>query len=462
MYRAMWVGALSCLACVAYGQDPERASLEGSFALLVGGRYVEAEAGFLSSAATSPEGSAARWVSQEMSKLCRSMDEKKSKGLDPAVFQPGFGLLLDGKALEAQVAFLRASAPFADNNINRGFGRTLSDLAAAYGQQRFAASVEVTPPLGPAVGTIQTPPAATTPIVDPAQNSFQKNAGKFEVIIDGAIFGAFTAVTGAVLAGLGDDENDGPALTLVSVGGAAGGGLLGGLYAKAHKEPLTQADASPISVGGALGVAQGGLAIALLGLIDGEETDAKEAFGTLWVSTAVGFAGGVLTTELGDPSPGDPYLVASSALWGTVLSLGVLGVVQPSESRAIISTLTVGYDAGIVGGVVLASQFDTSTRRLKKVNLYGGAGLLGGALLGSAVGSAFGGEENLKASLGVFSILTVAGGAGGILYGFYKSGEEPTLTPVTAKTARLRFQGVSPQLGQTLDRPKLLQASFRF
>jgi hypothetical protein len=462
MNRFLWIAALSCVSFVAYGQDT-RASLESSFSLMVSGRYVEAEAGFLGTTATTKEGSAERWISQEMSKLSRSLDEKKTKGLDATAFKAGFTLLLEGKALEAQVSFLQASAPFSDNNSNRAFGRTLSDLAASYGQQKFVATVEVSNPQTQNTnGTNLASPSATRPVFTPEPNNVQKNAGKFEVIIDGAVFGAFTTITGAVLAGLGDSPDDGPALTLVSVGGAAGGGIVGALYANAHKNPLTLEESSPISIGGALGVAQGGLAVALLGIIDGEEADAKQAVGTIWIGTAVGFTGGILTTELGNPSRGDPYLVASSALWGTALSLGILGIVQPTDGQSIVSTLTVGYDSGIAGGVVLASMFDTSTQRLKEINIYGGIGLLGGALTGAAVGSAFGGEENIKASLGVFSILTLVGGAGGVLYGFYQSADGKPAFTAAPRTPRLLFQGISPAVGQGREKPMLLNAAFKF
>lgn len=467
--------SVSLWAHIAYAQSSSRSSLEGAFSVLLGGRYLEAEAGFITVAASAPEGSAERWLGQELAKLCRETEGKKlsTKGGDTSSLSTAFSLLLDGKSLDAQAAFLRGAAASSEGSVGRSIGRSMADLSVVYGQQRFTvAQPKETPTPTPTTSTTPNPntnvlgpgngvqAVPTSGPITPVPVEDTTNAGKLEVLVDGAAFGAFSTITGAVLLGLGDDPNDGPALTLVSIGGAVGGGFLGYLYYKGHKEPFTSADAGPISIGGALGAAQGGFSIAVLGILDGDATDAKQALGTIWVSTTVGFAGGILVTELADPSRGDPYLVASSAAWGTVLALGVAGIVQPTEGRAFVNTLTVGYDAGIAAGILLASQVDFNTRRLRKINGYGAVGLLAGSVIGGSVAGAIG-EDDAQAALGVFSTLAMVGGAGGLLYGFYKSGGNlATTTP--QKPSRLSFQGVSPMFDKNTQEKPILTATFNF
>src|SRR5690348_15139537 len=88
-----------------------RGSFELSFTQLLDGKYLEAEAGFLMAAAKAPEGSQERWLGQELSTLARKLGGSSARRVPPdrVAYTVAFALLLDGKALEAQSAFLTSA-----------------------------------------------------------------------------------------------------------------------------------------------------------------------------------------------------------------------------------------------------------------------------------------------------------------------------------------------------------------
>lgn len=141
---------------------------------------------------------------------------------------------------------------------------------------------------------------------------------------------------------------------------------------------------------------------------DGSAWDSKRVASALWGGATLGALGGGLIGALRQPTPGRVSFTLSTSLWGGLATSFAAAAISPDESRRTEQAFTagmVGYNVGLVGGLIFAPSIAPSVARVRFVDLGGiGGGLIGAGLYTLAAG---GGES--RASLGAASAGTLVG-----------------------------------------------------
>jgi hypothetical protein len=129
----------------------------------------------------------------------------------------------------------------------------------------------------------------------------------------------------------------------------------------------------------------------------------------LWTGATLGGAAGGLIGALRQPTPGRVSFTASSALWGGLLGAFGAAALEPTADRRTQTALTVGalgYNAGLIGGVIAAPVVAPSVSRVRITDLGG----LGGGLIGAGAYGLFAGNgAKTQVSLGASAIGVAAG-----------------------------------------------------
>jgi hypothetical protein len=201
--------------------------------------------------------------------------------------------------------------------------------------------------------------------------------GDIEIIADFAGLGVLSSITLLVVRDY-DDPGTG---TLLVIGGALGGGGIGWMISQ-KLEP-SRAVGHATSAGLMLGVLNGALLLDPL-----EKTDSgAEVLPVLLLGATTGTVAGLALGHSLDLTEGQSLFATNLALlgFGTAALTGALlddngdGEVDPS---AMIS-MTVGLDAGAVGGLLLAKKIKWSRGRARFVTAASVVGFFIGGMVGS-------------------------------------------------------------------------------
>lgn len=107
----------------------------------------------------------------------------------------------------------------------------------------------------------------------------------------------------------------------------------------------------------------------------------------LWSGATVGGITGGLVGALTEPTPGQTSLTSSAGLWGGIGAALFAAALQSDESKRGVTAFAagaIGYNVGLIGGLVSTSYVRPSVARVRLINLGGLAGglvALGGYLL---------------------------------------------------------------------------------
>ena len=141
---------------------------------------------------------------------------------------------------------------------------------------------------------------------------------------------------------------------------------------------------------------------------DGSAWDGKRVASALWGGATLGAIGGGVIGALRQPTAGRVSFTLSTSVWGGVVTSFAAAAVSADESRRTEQAFTagmVGYNVGLLSGLIFAPSVAPSVARVRFVDLGGiGGGLVGAGLYTLAAG---GGES--RASLGAASVGTLAG-----------------------------------------------------
>jgi len=140
----------------------------------------------------------------------------------------------------------------------------------------------------------------------------------------------------------------------------------------------------------------------------GRRWSAERVSSVLWLATSVGAVAGGLIGAWRRPTPGRVSLTASAAIWGGLLTAFTAGAVvseRDARSQNAFVVGSMGYNAGLVAGLLFGPAIAPSVTRVRLTDLgglFGGlafvAGyavlaqerdarvMLGGAAIGSALG----------------------------------------------------------------------------
>jgi hypothetical protein len=439
------VAACSFFGRAAYAQvtGDTRGAYAAAFAALLSDRVEEAARGFAAAAERAPAGRT-RWLGEELAALSGRCPAAAG---DAAPLAAAFEALLDGEGLRAQSDFLGAAAAHAEGTGARCLGAALSEVARRY---------QELPPDG----------ALAPPGQDPAR---QRRVARTELVVDGVYLGAFTGLSAALLLGIDPEAEDSP-LPFFTLGAAAAGGALGYAYARLHPE-LTPAEVDPITAGMLLGGAQGLLLGGALGipprtLADGTKQLSAGQATLAWGGLAAGAASGAVAGALWHPAPGDSWLVASGGLWGSMLGLGTALVLDIDDGPKAAATVMTAYDAGILGGLLMARGLSLPAREVFRINKYSLLGFLGGLTLSLPVAIPVGLSNDGAVATQILATGALAGGLGGVILGFRRVSKlMPASAPASAPTAAGGFQGLT--LGRIQgalpgEQPLTLNAAFRW
>jgi hypothetical protein len=277
----------------------------------------------------------------------------------------------------------------------------------------------------------------------------QRSHGHFydgEVMADFATVGVFAATDLAVR----QDITNGNAITLLIIGGLAGGAGVG--YLLTQKYPADGGVAHSTTIGLMLGIANGALLIEPTGV-----HDASSVMGLLTLGSIVGSAGGFIYGEHADLTEGQTLFVGNMMLLGssTALLTAVTANRDGSYGSFENSTLLIGLDGGAVAGALIAPHLDWSPRRSKYVfaSTFVGA-LVGGLLAGAIAKPSNGSTSDTNASV-VTGAMT-AGLWGGFGLGILMTREDPgdpkyvaprPSGPPSSTTSFAPWVGANGQLG---------------
>lgn len=178
---------------------------------------------------------------------------------------------------------------------------------------------------------------------------------------------------------------------------------------------------------------------------DAKRWAAEDVSTVLWGgATLGGLAGGVLAAGV-PTTPGRASYTASAAIWGGVLAGFTAGAVIPEGGRRTedsILTAGIGYNVGVLGGILSAAQVAPSTTRVRLIDLSGLSGAL--VLGGGYAALAHGGEPRVAMAL------TAGGASTGLVVGWLATRGmaqdnsagpmpsvvvQPTITPVPGGAA---------------------------
>jgi hypothetical protein len=129
----------------------------------------------------------------------------------------------------------------------------------------------------------------------------------------------------------------------------------------------------------------------------------------LWSGATLGGVVGGVVGALRQPTPGRVSFIASTSLWGGVLASFSAAALEPSTERRTETSFvvgTVGYNVGLVGGLVFAPTIAPSVARVRFVDLAG----IGGGLIGAGTYNLFAGDNaKTELSLGTTALGTAVG-----------------------------------------------------
>ncbi|HYQ44438.1 MAG TPA: hypothetical protein VER11_20790 [Polyangiaceae bacterium] len=141
---------------------------------------------------------------------------------------------------------------------------------------------------------------------------------------------------------------------------------------------------------------------------DGSAWDGKRVASALWGGATLGAIGGGVIGALRQPTPGRVSFTLSTSLWGGLVTSFAAAAFVSDDSRRTEQAFTlgmVGYNVGLVGGLIFAPSIAPSVARVRFVDLGG----IGGGLIGAGVYTLAAGGGESRASLGAASLGTVAG-----------------------------------------------------
>ncbi len=280
-----------------------------------------------------------------------------------------------------------------------------------------------------------------------SSNEYITQQGSHSHFHDGEVMADFAAV--GVLAAtdlaVRQDISNGNAVTLLILGGLAGGGGVG--YLLTQKYPIDSGSAHATTIGLMLGIANGALLV--------EPTDYHDAssiMGLLTLGSVAGATGGFIYGQHADLTSGQSMFVGNLMLLGS--STALLTAVTANRDGTYGSfentTLAIGLDGGAVAGALIAPHLDWSPRRAKYVfaSTFVGA-LVGGLLAGAIAKPRNGSTSDTNASL-VTGAMT-AGLWGGFGLGILMtkdSGVDPRyMAPASAGSATASATSFAPFIG---------------
>jgi hypothetical protein len=196
------------------------------------------------------------------------------------------------------------------------------------------------------------------------------------VIADFATVGVLAATDLAVR----QDIENGNAITLLILGGVAGGGGVG--YLLSQKYDINAGAAHSTTIGLMLGIANGALLIQ-----PSDYHDGASIMGLLTLGSVAGAAGGFIYGENADLTDGQSLFVGNLMLLGA--STAALTAVTANRDGDYggfeNTTLAIGLDGGAVIGALVAPHLDWSPRRSKIVFASTFIGALAGGLLAGTI-----------------------------------------------------------------------------
>jgi hypothetical protein len=291
-----------------------------------------------------------------------------------------------------------------------------------------APSAAIAPPL--------TQPAALPPTPK------EKQRAKREAIAAATTLGVFTGVTGGVFLARNPDLNRVALFTVASTIGTAGGVGLGLLYSNLlHQEGQHPKEVHPLFTGLLLGVGEGLTGSLLLNI---DSLGPQATLSATYFSTTTGLLGGVIVSELYDPSAGDSWLVLSGGAWGLFFGEALVGAAQ--LDLEVVNNLAISglFNAGILGASAWAWFVDADPTRVLVVDVLGVAGASSGAMIGGLIESSH--TEEAKSPRRGASIGGLIGGAAGLTTGFLVSKGRAALRPRLrlVPQSKASFMGVLP------------------
>jgi hypothetical protein len=197
-----------------------------------------------------------------------------------------------------------------------------------------------------------------------------------EVMADFATVGVLAATDLAVR----QEIDNGNAITLLILGGLAGGGGVG--YLLTQKYTIDAGAAHATTIGLMLGIANGALLIQPTDYHDG-----SSIMGLLTLGSVAGAAGGFIYGQSSDLTDGQSLFVGNLMLLGssTALLTAVTANRDGDYGGFENTTLALGLDGGAVIGALVAPHLDWSPRRAKYVFASTFVGALVGGLLAGAI-----------------------------------------------------------------------------
>ncbi len=179
-------------------------------------------------------------------------------------------------------------------------------------------------------------------------------------------------------------------------------------------------------------------------LRDGSRWSSELVATVLWSSATLGGVTGGLLGALRQPTPGRVSFTASTALWGGLIGAFSASALEPRtdwRTQTSLVTGAIGYNIGLLGGVVFAPMVAPSVARVRFVDLGG----IGGGLIGAGSYGLFAGNSaKTELSLGA----TAIGAAAGLGLTWWATSEMPGDPPRSKPTAQASLM---PLLARTRD-----------
>ncbi len=151
----------------------------------------------------------------------------------------------------------------------------------------------------------------------------------------------------------------------------------------------------------------------------------------LWSGATLGGIGGGVLGALREPTAGRVSFTASTTLWGGLLGGFAAAALEPAGSRRTETALlsgAIGYNAGLLGGVIFAPMLAPSVARVRFVDLGG----VGGGLIGAGTYALLAGDSaRTHLSLGSAAI----GAALGLGLTWFATDDMPGDPPRAARLA---------------------------